>query len=63
MSGAKMVRYKHNDPKALEKILKENAGQYKDGMMVVTDGVFSMDGDIADIPAILEITKNIMHCF
>ena len=31
--------------------------QYKDGMMVVTDGVFSMDGDIADIPAILEITK------
>lgn len=29
MSGAKMVRYKHNDPKALEKILKENAGQYK----------------------------------
>ena len=57
MSGAKMVRYKHNDPKALEKILKENAGQYKDGMMVVTDGVFSMDGDIADIPAILEITK------
>lgn len=57
MSGAKMVRYKHNDPQTLEKILKANVGQYRDGMMVVTDGVFSMDGDVADIPAILEVTK------
>lgn len=57
MSGAKMVRYRHNDPDALEKILKANTEQYRGGIMVVTDGVFSMDGDIANIPAILEITK------
>lgn len=57
MSGAKMMRYKHNDPSSLEKILEENFEQYKGGILVVTDGVFSMDGDIANIPALLEICE------
>ncbi len=55
MSGAKMVRYNHNDPKSLEKILAENAKQYPGGILVITDGVFSMDGDIAKLPEIIEI--------
>lgn len=57
MSGAKMIRYRHNDPAHLEKLLAENIDEYKQGIMVVTDGVFSMDGDIANIPAILDIVR------
>lgn len=57
MSGAKMLRYKHGNVEELEKILKENYEQYKDGILVITDGVFSMDGDIAKIPEILPIIR------
>lgn len=57
MSGAKMLRYKHNDPHSLEKILSENYQLYPNGILVVTDGVFSMDGDIANIPEILKIVR------
>ncbi|WP_280647931.1 MULTISPECIES: pyridoxal phosphate-dependent aminotransferase family protein [unclassified Dysgonomonas] len=57
MSGAKMLRYKHNDPAFLEKILKENYDEFKDGILVITDGVFSMDGDIANIPEIIKIVR------
>lgn len=57
MSGAKMIRYKHNDAEALEKILKENADEYPNGMMVVTDGVFSMDGNIANLPDLIRVAQ------
>lgn len=57
LSGTKMLRFKHNDIEGLEKILKENAPIYPGGILVVTDGVFSMDGDIADIPAILSLVR------
>ncbi|MDR2914095.1 MAG: pyridoxal phosphate-dependent aminotransferase family protein [Tannerella sp.] len=57
LCGAKMLRYKHNDMHALEKILKDNQKQYPDGILVATDGVFSMDGDIANLPVILELVK------
>lgn len=57
MSGAKMVRYRHNDMKALEKLLSSNQEEYPNGMIVITDGVFSMDGDIANISKILELTQ------
>lgn len=57
LSGAKMLRYKHNDMESLETLLKEYSTLYPSGIMVITDGVFSMDGDIANIPTILELTK------
>lgn len=57
MSGAKMLRYKHGDIEDLERLLKENAGLYPNGILVVTDGVFSMDGDIAKLPEIVRIAK------
>lgn len=57
MSGAQMLRYKHNDINHLEKLLKENSPKYPKGILVVTDGVFSMDGDIAKLPQICEMTK------
>lgn len=57
MSGAKMLRYKHNDPESLDKILNENYRSYPNGILVATDGVFSMDGDIANLPAIIEVVS------
>lgn len=57
MCGAKLIRYKHNDPVALEKILKENTDQYPNGMMVVTDGVFSMDGNVANLRTLIEVAQ------
>lgn len=53
----KMIRYKHGDINDLERLLKDNSPQYPNGILVVTDGVFSMDGDIAKLPQILEITR------
>lgn len=57
MSGAKMMRYKHGDVNDLERLLRDNSPKYPNGILVVTDGVFSMDGDIAKLPQILEITR------
>ena len=57
LSGAKMVRYKHGNMQDLELLIKENIDKYPNGILVVTDGTFSMDGDIANLPAILEIVN------
>lgn len=55
LSGARIVRYAHNDPQSLDDQIKQ-AGAYRRGL-VITDGVFSMDGDIAPLPQILEVTE------
>lgn len=57
LSGAKMIRFKHGDMKHLEKVLETNYEKYPKGIMVATDGVFSMDGDIANIPAIFSLCR------
>lgn len=56
LSGAKIKAYEHNSPEALEQSIKENLPNYRRGM-VVTDGVFSMDGDIAPLDKIYEVTQ------
>src|SRR5512135_9687 len=56
LSGARIVAYDHNDPAALEAVIKENAGTYRRAL-IVTDGVFSMDGDIAPLPALYEVAS------
>ena len=56
LSGAKIIAYEHNDPASLETQIKENLPQFRRAL-VVTDGVFSMDGDIAPLPAIYEVAK------
>ncbi|MGC8856372.1 MAG: glycine C-acetyltransferase [Anaerolineae bacterium] len=56
LSGARIVAYEHNDPAALETAIQQNAGTYRRGLLV-TDGVFSMDGDIAPLPALYEVAK------
>ncbi|MEI6291136.1 MAG: aminotransferase class I/II-fold pyridoxal phosphate-dependent enzyme, partial [Chloroflexota bacterium] len=56
LSGAKITAYEHNDPASLEEQIKAADGQYRRAL-IVTDGVFSMDGDIAPLPAIYEVAK------
>lgn len=54
LSYADIVRYKHNDMVDLEKKIKKYRKYRK---MIITDSVFSMDGDIANIPTIAELAK------
>ena len=49
LSGAKWRTYRHNDMDHLEKLLAEAQGEYNT-ILVVADSVFSMDGDIMDLP-------------
>ncbi len=55
LSQAEFKRYPHNDLTALENLLKESQ-RYKK-RCIVTDSVFSMDGDIAPLPAIVELAE------
>jgi glycine C-acetyltransferase len=57
LSGAKIIRYAHCDPSDLERVLKENRAQFPRAI-VITDGVFSMDGDVAPLDKIYEVVQN-----
>ncbi len=54
-AGARMVRYKHNDPAALDQALSEL--EDAEGALVCTDGVFSAQGEIANLPGLVEVVK------
>ena len=47
LSGARLVRYPHNDHQSLQRLLEKHRGSGR--ALIVTDGVFSMDGDIAPL--------------
>lgn len=53
LSGARMRIFPHKNMNYLEKILKKEKGR----KLIVTDGLFSMDGDIAPLPEIVELCK------
>ena len=55
LSYAKTLSYRHNDMGELERILKQIEG--KGGILIVTDGVFSMSGDIANLPEIVRLAR------
>ncbi len=55
LSGARIVRYAHGDPSDLDRALLEHRGSYPRAL-VVTDGVFSMDGDVAPLDEIFQVT-------
>ena len=57
LSGAKIIRYAHCDPDDLDRQLQANRQDFPKAL-VITDGVFSMDGDIAPLDKIYEVTKN-----
>ena len=55
LSYATMLRYRHNDMEHLEKCLQRVPDTA--GVLIVTDGVFSMGGDIANLPEIVRLAK------
>jgi len=56
LSGAKIAAYEHNDPGSLDDAIKEHASSHRRAL-IITDGVFSMDGDIAPLPDLVEVAK------
>lgn len=61
LSGAKRLSFPHNDFEALDKILSEQRRFYE-RVLIVLEGIFSMDGDFPDLPRFVEI-KNRHRAF
>ncbi|HAX02645.1 MAG: 8-amino-7-oxononanoate synthase [Tenericutes bacterium GWC2_34_14] len=56
LSKADRAVFKHSDMNDLERVLKEKRANYQN-VLIITDGVFSMDGDIAKLPEIVKLAK------
>ncbi|WP_172539988.1 8-amino-7-oxononanoate synthase [Actinobacillus seminis] len=56
LSGADFVRYRHNDYAHLENLLRKHQNCYQ-RMIIVTESVFSMDGDVSDLPQLVAFKK------
>ncbi len=54
LSFAEVKKFRHNDMESLEQVLKENGNR---GKLVVVDGVYSMEGDIAKLPELVKLSK------
>jgi len=54
LSKTEVIVYKHNDVEDLERKLKKHKNQKK---LIITDSVFSMDGDIAPLPQIVKLAR------
>jgi 8-amino-7-oxononanoate synthase len=54
LSFGQVKKYRHNDMKDLEQVLEGTKDKNK---LIIVDGVFSMEGDIADLPAIVRLAK------
>jgi 8-amino-7-oxononanoate synthase len=54
LSFGEVKKFRHNDMKDLERVLDGTKGK---GKLIIVDGVFSMEGDIADLPSIVELAK------
>ena len=56
LSGAKLRPFRHNQMPKLERML-ERAAEDGGGVLVVVDGIFSMEGDVCDLPSIVELCE------
>ncbi len=56
LAGAARRSFSHNDHQALDRILTEIRGQFE-RVLIVVEGLYSMDGDIPDLPALVEIKR------
>ena len=56
LSRADVIRYKHSDMEDLERVINEVKDNYNT-KLIITDGVFSMDGDIAKLPEIVKLAE------
>ena len=57
LSAARIIRYAHCDPDDLRRVIQEAAGSYRRGL-IISDGVFSMDGDYAPLDKLVEVAKD-----
>ena len=55
LSFAKTLKFEHNNMDDLERLLSKIDDKY--GKLIVVDGIFSMEGDIADLPSIVKLAK------
>jgi 8-amino-7-oxononanoate synthase len=56
LSRATTLPFRHNNLDDLEKVLKENRSKHKNAL-ILTEGLYSMDGDFPDLPRLIEIKK------
>jgi len=56
LSFGKTVKYRHNDMEDLDRVLAQFSNK-DSGLMIATDGVFSMGGDIVDLPTLVKLAK------
>jgi glycine C-acetyltransferase len=56
LSGARILRFAHANPADLERVIREAEGSYRRAL-IITDGVFSMDGDIAPLDEICAVAQ------
>lgn len=54
LSYGEVRKFRHNDMADLERVLQQNNGR---GKLIVVDGVFSMEGDIVDLPRVMKLAK------
>jgi len=54
LSFSEIKKFRHNDMEDLERLLQQHNGK---GKLIIVDGVFSMEGDIADLPNIVRLAK------
>ena len=56
LSTARCIRFRHNDLVQLERLLEQHHATYRQ-LIIVTESIFSMDGDQADLPALAELKR------
>ena len=56
LSKARCIRYRHNNYEQLERLVAENADQYE-RIFIVTESIFSMDGDESDLPRLVTLKR------
>lgn len=57
LSFAKTIKFKHSDMADLERLLQHCAADEKAGILIITDGVFSMEGEICNLPEIVRLAR------
>ena len=62
LSQCEFFRYRHNDYEHLKNLLEKNAGKF-DRTFIVTESVFSMDGDVADLKYLVQLKKQFPNTY
>lgn len=62
LSKARCIRYRHNNYEQLERLVAENTGLY-DRIFVVTESIFSMDGDESDLPRLVDLKRQYSNIY